>query len=137
MPADIVDLNDYQVEHWPSTPEGEARQADELVRHYRTCFAHPAVESVTYWGITDEGSWLGAPGGLVRADGSPKPSYDAFKDLVKREWWTAPHTVRTDSEGRARIEGWAGTYRVADVSGAEAFVDLSRGAPTAASATLA
>jgi GH35 family endo-1,4-beta-xylanase len=33
MPADIVDLNDYQVEHWPSTPEGEARQADELVRH--------------------------------------------------------------------------------------------------------
>ena len=29
MPPEIVDLNDYQVESWPSTPEGEARQADE------------------------------------------------------------------------------------------------------------
>ena len=36
MPSDIVDLNDYQVADWPSTPEGEARQADEVVRHYRT-----------------------------------------------------------------------------------------------------
>ena len=36
MPPEIVDLNDYQVAAWPSTPEGEARQADEIVRHYRT-----------------------------------------------------------------------------------------------------
>ena len=36
MPPEIVDLNDYQVAVWPSTPEGEARQADELVRHYTT-----------------------------------------------------------------------------------------------------
>ncbi len=36
MPAQVEDLNDHQVEAWPSTPEGEARQADEVVRHYRT-----------------------------------------------------------------------------------------------------
>ena len=29
------------------TPEGEARQADEMVRHYRTVVAHPSVESIT------------------------------------------------------------------------------------------
>ena len=29
MPPDIVDLNDYQIAEWPSTPEGEARQADD------------------------------------------------------------------------------------------------------------
>ena len=73
MPADIVDLNDYQVPEWPSTAEGEARQADELERHYRSLVSHPSVEAITYWGITDAGAWLGAPIGLVRADGTPKP----------------------------------------------------------------
>ena len=34
MPPEIVDLNDYRVATWPSTPEGEARQADDVVRHY-------------------------------------------------------------------------------------------------------
>ena len=41
MPPEIVDLNDYQVDEWPSTPDGEARQADEIVRHYRTLLARP------------------------------------------------------------------------------------------------
>src|SRR5699024_2462505 len=33
MPGHIVDLNDYVVDSWPSTEEGEARQADEIERH--------------------------------------------------------------------------------------------------------
>ena len=73
MPPDIVDLNDYQVPEWPTTAEGEQRQADELVRHYRSLVAHPAVEAITYWGLTDVGAWLGAPAGLVRLDGTPSP----------------------------------------------------------------
>ena len=40
MPPEIEDLNDYQVESWPSTPEGEQRQADEIVRNYRTLVSH-------------------------------------------------------------------------------------------------
>ncbi len=66
MPPDIEDLSDYQVEGWPSTPEGEARQADEVVRHYRTLLSHPAVEAITYWELSDTGAWLGAPVGFVR-----------------------------------------------------------------------
>ena len=34
MPAHIVDLNDYQVDEWPSTPEGEERQAREISEMY-------------------------------------------------------------------------------------------------------
>ena len=111
MPADIVDLNDYQVAEWPSTPEGEARQADEIERHYRSLVAHPAVEAITYWGITDDGAWLGAPIGLVRADGTPKPSYEALRRLVKEEWWIAPTTGHTDDErpGRGRADSRATT----------------------------
>jgi GH35 family endo-1,4-beta-xylanase len=110
MPPEIVDLNDYQVPEWPSTPEGEARQADEVVRHYRSLLSHPSVQAITYWGITDNGSWLGAPGGFVRADGTPKPSYHALRDLVKGEWWLAPTTMPTDAEGRVAVRGWRGDY---------------------------
>ncbi|MEE6296597.1 endo-1,4-beta-xylanase [Georgenia wangjunii] len=110
MPPEIVDLNDYQVPSWPSTPDGEARQAEEMVRHYRTLLSHPSVEPITYWGLTDDGAWLGAPVGLVRADGTPKPSYDALRGLVKGEWWLAPTTLRTDAEGRVRVSGFLGDY---------------------------
>jgi GH35 family endo-1,4-beta-xylanase len=114
MPGHIVDLNDHQVSSWPSTPEGEARQADELERHYRSVLAHPQVESLTYWGITDAGAWLGAPAGLVRADGTPKPGYDALHRHIRGEWWLPPTPVRTDAQGRLRVRGFAGDYRLAD-----------------------
>jgi GH35 family endo-1,4-beta-xylanase len=110
MPPEIVDLNDYQIPSWPSTPEGEARQADELARHYRSLVSHPQVEAITYWGMTDAGAWLGAPIGLVRADGSKKPGYDALHDLIKGEWWLPPTTVTTDSDGRFGLRGFAGDY---------------------------
>ena len=112
MPPEIEDLNDYQLAQWPSTPEGEARQADEIVRHYTTLASHPAVQAVTYWGLTDDGAWLGAPGGLVRADGTPKPAYDALRHLVKDEWWLGPTVLRTDDAGRVAVRGWLGDYEV-------------------------
>lgn len=117
MPPEIVDLNDYQVPSWPSTPDGEARQADELERHYRSLVGHPSIEAITYWGITDADAWLGAPIGLVRADGSPKPAYDALRRLVKGEWWTPPTTVATDERGQVGVRGFRGDY-AATVGGA-------------------
>ncbi len=127
MPLEIVDLNDYQVESWPTTPEGEARQADEMLRHYRTVVSHPAVESLTYWGFADEGSWLGAPSGFVRLDGSPKPSYDALMGLVKGEWWLAPTEMVTDADGRVAVEGFGGEYRVSAPGDAGAPVNVRAG----------
>ncbi|MBW4041696.1 MAG: 1,4-beta-xylanase [Acidobacteria bacterium] len=121
MPSDIEDLNDYRIPSWPSTPEGETRQADEIERHYRSLFGHPAVESINYWGLTDAGSWLGAPVGLVRADGSEKPSYAVLDHLVNEEWRTRSQRLRTDASGRLRVHGTLGTYSVAAGSAKASF----------------
>ena len=112
MPPEIEDLNDYRIPDWPTTEEGEARQADELVRHYRTLVGHPSVQVVNDWGITDSGAWLGAPSGLLRRDGSRKPGYDALHGLIRGEWWLAPQEVRTDGSGRIDVTAFAGDYRV-------------------------
>lgn len=136
MPPHIVDLNDYQVDSWPSTPEGEERQAEEMVRHYRSVFAHPATESLTYWGLADEGAWLGAPSGLVRLDGTTKPAYDALHQLIKDEWWMAPTTVVTDREGRIVIDGVRGSYKVT-AGGASASIDATAAGTNSTTATLA
>lgn len=129
MPPEIVDLNDYQVDSWPSTPEGEQRQAQEMVAHYTTLVEHPAVRLITYWGLSDDGSWLGAPSGLVRADGTPKPSYDALQGLIRGAWWLSPTTVVSDERGRVGVDGFRGTYRLT-VDGRSATLELDgTGAP--------
>lgn len=130
MPPHIVDLNDFQPESWPSTPEGEQRQADEVERHYRSLVAHPAVASITYWGITDAGAWLGAPAGLVRADGTLKPVWHRLHDLIRGEWWLAPTTRRTDAQGAVEFAGAAGDYRVS-VGQQQGEVSLTGEATTA------
>lgn len=119
MPSHIVDLNDYLVEDWPTTPEGEERQAEELVRHVRNIVAHPATESLTYWGMTDRGSWLGAPSGLLRADGSRKPAFEALRSLLKEAWWHGEEELTADDSGVIRVDGFAGDYRIEGAHGVE------------------
>jgi GH35 family endo-1,4-beta-xylanase len=112
MPPEIVDLNDYQVQKWPTTPAGEERQARETILHYETLFAHPLVESITWWDMSD-GGWLNAPAGLLRQDGSAKPAYLELLKRIKGEWWTAPLRLATDQEGKARFGGFLGDYELA------------------------
>ena len=113
MPPHIVDLNDWQVDEWPTTPEGEERQCREIEELYRTLFEHPLVEAITTWDFRD-GAWLKAPAGFLRLDNSEKPSYEMLHKLIKEEWSTKS-LLTTDSEGRVTVEGFKGEY--------EAFAD--------------
>ena len=108
MPSHIVDLNDWQVPEWPTTPEGEDRQARDFVTMLDTLFAHPQVEAFTNWDFCD-GAWLGAPAGLVRLDGSHKPSYDALKQRIWQDWCTNV-TLMTDENGECMLDGFRGEY---------------------------
>jgi endo-1,4-beta-xylanase len=126
MLPEIVDLNDYQVEQWPSTPEGEARQTEEVVQHYKTLFAHPSVEAVTWWGLED-GGWLKAPSGLVRRDHSSKPAYEALLDLVKGQWWLVPTKMVTDGRGQLRFTGYLGEYALSWAGKTKSFHLNERG----------
>lgn len=116
MPEQIVDLNDWQVEAWPSHSEGEARQADQLEQHYSALFNHPAVHAVTWWGAND-GGWLKAPSGLLRADDSVKPAYETLKRLVKKNWWLEEAELPVDAGKRVSFVGAPGSYE-AQIGGA-------------------
>jgi endo-1,4-beta-xylanase len=111
MPPEIVDLNDYQVAEWPTTPEGEVRQLEETILHYQTLFAHPLVEGITWWDMSD-GGWLNAPAGLIRKDGSSKPAYEELLKLIKGEWWVSPAKFMTDGHGRLNFTGYLGEYKL-------------------------
>ncbi len=112
MPGHIVDLNDYQVSEWPTTPEGEARQAREWKEMLGLLFDHPRVEAVTAWDFTD-GCWLGAPSGLLAADNREKPAYRALEGLIRGDWRTEGEVV-TDENGCAEVEGFRGMYALTD-----------------------
>jgi endo-1,4-beta-xylanase len=120
MPPEIVDLNDYQVTDWPSTPEGEERQAREAVQHYETLFAHPLVEGITWWDLQD-GNWLHAPGGLIRKDGTTKPAYEELLKRIKGEWWLHATQMTTDASGTLHLSAFAGDYELSVNGQQQAF----------------
>ena len=99
-------------EHWgQTTSEGEARQAERTVSFYTTLFAHPAVQAITWWDLSDLGAWQGAPAGWLRRDMSPKPVYDQLKALIKGKWWTKQEAA-TDARGQVKLRAFYGRYRI-------------------------
>lgn len=121
MPAYIEDLNDWQVDEWPTTEEGELRQEKEWEEMYRILFADPNIKAITGWDFAD-GAWLNAPSGLITKDNRCKPVYNKLLSLVKGEWWTKDEVIHTNSDGIVNIKGIKGTY---GIDGAEGVIKIS------------
>jgi GH35 family endo-1,4-beta-xylanase len=96
---------------WASTPEGERRQTEDVVRFYTLLFSHPAVEAITWWDFSDQRAWMGAPAGLLREDMTPKPAYWELRKLIKRKWWTTTEST-VQEESLVGFRGFFGEYRV-------------------------
>jgi len=86
----------------------ETSQAEYTEQFYTVCFAHPAVDAITWWDLCDAKSWLKG-GGLLREDLSPKPAYNVLKRLIQEQWTTQQHDI-TDPEGACSFRGFFGTY---------------------------
>ena len=121
---------DYQgrQEGWETDPENEQRQAEYLEQFYRLLYSHPNCIGVVVWNYTDRGAWLGAPVGLLRKDGSPKPSFERLDRLINREWRTRGEFT-TEPSGRVTVPGaYEGHYRIT-AGGVEAAGDHRAGQP--------
>ena len=100
--------------------DADLQQDPKVAREmYEILFAHPLVEAVTGWDFTD-GGWLGAPSGIVKKDGTPKPAYHELRKMFKEEWNT-DYTVHTDSEGFAEVTGFKGDYEATFGAGTQKF----------------
>ena len=78
---------------------------------YRNLFEnHPLVTAITNWDFGD-GAWLNAPSGVIRKDGSLKPSYKTLHQLIKEEWHTE-YDATTDAEGYVSVSGFKGKYEI-------------------------
>ena len=109
--------------NWASTAEGEQRQEKAVVQFYTILFSHPAVQAITWWSFSDQGAWQGAPAGLVRADMTPKPAYQALMKLIKGKWWTRTE-ARLSRQATAHFHGFYGEYRVSAREGGREIVGI-------------
>ncbi len=105
---------------WPSTPEGEQRQADYVEKLYTLLFSHPSVQGIAWWNFVD-GDWDRNPGGLLRSDLSPKPAYERLRKLINEKWRTRISGT-TDRNGLLKFRGFRGRYIIT--------VQNDQGAPT-------
>ncbi len=95
----------YRTGSW--NPE---RQAEAIEQFYRTCFGHPAVRAIVYFGLADDDVVI-PHGGLLDEHYQPKPAWQRLKRLIREEW-TTRRSGTTGPDGSFRFRGFAGEYRI-------------------------
>jgi hypothetical protein len=101
--------DDWRSGYWRRLWDRET-QADYAERVFTLAFAHPDVQSITWWDVTDRDSSV-VQGGLFDAAGHPKPVFERLAGLL--HGWTQSEThAATDASGRATLHAFAGEYRV-------------------------
>ena len=101
-----------RLDDWDSTPEREIVQADYLERFYSMAYSHANCIGVVAWNFSDRRSWMGAPVGFLRKDGSPKPSYHRLDHLINSKWRTNG-SLLSDDHGKVLFShAFEGRYRI-------------------------
>jgi GH35 family endo-1,4-beta-xylanase len=96
---------------WFTTTQEEARQADYVEKLYTVIFSHPSAQAITWWDLSDDRAWLGAPAGLLRRDMTAKPAYERLMSLIHKKWRTKV-TGKTDSIGIYQSRVFLGSYEI-------------------------
>ena len=77
---------------------------------YTVLFSHPAVTTLTMWGMWDTNHWK-KNAVMYRGDWSLKPGGQAYRDLVFGKWRTDDKGT-TDASGQFKLRGFKGDYEV-------------------------
>ena len=122
-----LQVTEITIPAYSNDPENEAVQAELIEWLYSIWFSHPAMEQIIYWNLVDGYAYVNDPakikdsqgdmtigenvyyGGLFRFDMTPKPAFLALQNLIRKKWHTDTSLV-TDTEGRAKMRGFYGTY---------------------------
>ena len=99
-----------------ATADGDGPQVQaEVARNlYRLWFSAPRMAGITWWNLGDGLAVKGennARGGLLDEELDPKPSYQVLDQLINHQWKTKL-TGKTDAQGRLKLRGFLGTYKV-------------------------
>lgn len=90
----------------------EETQAAYAVALFTLTFGDPAVDAIAYWAMTDRRSDPPTNGaGLLRADLTPRPAYEALRRLLRETWWTR-WSGQSDNEGRVSLPMFFGEHTV-------------------------
>jgi endo-1,4-beta-xylanase len=117
-PSRVVELldqfgafgKDLQVTEFDVSVADEQVQADYTRDFLTVCFSHPAVKGFMIWGFWEGAHWRPSDA-MIRRDWSTKPNYDAWNDLIYRQWWTDTQGV-TAADGAFRTRGFLGDYDI-------------------------
>ena len=115
-----LQITEITIPAYSEDPGDEETQAEILRTLYRIWFSHRAMKAIIYWNLPDGYAAFAKPGdfsggenvyygGLCRFDMTPKPAYDAVKDLFGREWRT---NFERDVGGQFSFRGFHGTYEL-------------------------
>ena len=83
---------------------------------YVLAFSKPAIEQVIWWQVIDGYGGRATDAGVLDKQGSPKPTYTALRQLLKREWNT--DWKGESAAGAVSFRGFFGLYE-ARVAGFE------------------
>ncbi|MCX6632524.1 MAG: endo-1,4-beta-xylanase [Candidatus Solibacter sp.] len=101
---------DLQVTEFDISLADEQVQADYTRDFLTVCFSHPAIKGFMIWGFWEGAHWKPSAA-MIRRDWSTKPNYDAWIDLIYRQWWTDTRGV-TASDGAFRTRAFLGDYDI-------------------------
>ena len=90
-------------------PTTEANQASIYAALLRYVACDPAVDSVLFFGLQDEPNLERWQAGLMRADGTPRPSYNSVKATIAETGGNCAGTMRSWSHSTT-VDGAAATF---------------------------
>lgn len=100
--------NPIQSSPWRGTWTEDAH-AQYICDYYKICFAHEAVNAISWWDFADDDYAWRKNTGLLFSDGRPKLAYHMLKDLIHNKWKTK-ETLTTNSSGVVTTSGFYGNY---------------------------